>query len=435
MRLVLLSVVLVLMVVLEALHAGLPVDVGARAALVFGFLLLAGFILGEMTARIAVPRITGYLLAGMLCGPSLLGLVDRPVIEHLRLVDDLALTLIALTAGGELRASRLRARARSIASITVVQTVVVFALTGAALWLLRPLVDLGPELDATRYLVVVAVLALIATATSPSTAVAVIVEARARGPITDTVLGTTVLKDIVVLVGFSLVMSLGMSAFEVSSGARVSSVGWALLEILLSLGTGAVFGGLMILYLRFIQRQKVLFVLAASFLIISVSENFHLDKLLVAVVAGFCVSNFSLQGERFQEGLERAAAPTFLVFFCLAGAGLDLSVLASIWWVALIYVALRAAGTWGGTLLGTRLARDPAPVRRLAWTGFIGQAGVSLGLAIVVHKTFPDVGPIVSNLVVGAIVLNQLAGPVAFRLALNRANETRDEPRGKGQGR
>ncbi len=427
MRLLLVSLFFLVMVALGGLHSGIPEDLGSRAALVFGFLMLSGFVVGELAAKRQVPRITGYLLAGMACGPSLLALVDREVIEHLRLVDDLALALIAFTAGAELKISRLRARVRSIASVTLVQTALVFVATGLVLWLLRPLLVFCQGLAGAQVLSVIAVLALIATATSPSTAVAVIIEARSKGDITDTVLGTTVVKDIIVLVGFSLVMSLALPLFSQPDAAQVSPVGGVLLEVPLSLGMGAAFGVLMILYLRFVGKQRMLFIVACAFLSIHLSRTFHLDHLLVAVAAGFAVSNFSRQGKSFLSGLESAAGPVFLIFFCLAGAGLNLAVFLSVWHVALIFIALRGLFTYVGTAAGSALAGDPPAVRRLAWTGFIGQAGVSLGLATLARKSLGDPGAYIADLIVGAIVINQLIGPVAFRWALLRSGEGKKE--------
>lgn len=415
-----------LMVAVQAVGGGLAggASLPARAALVFGFLLLQGFLVGEILARWSIPRISGYLVVGMIAGPSVLGVVDSAVIGHMRLIDDLALALIAFTAGAELRTSRLRARARSILSITLTQTLLVFIASAAALWFLRARLDLFPGLSQIQFLALISILGLVATATSPSTAVAVIVEARARGDITDTVLGCTVLKDIVVLVGFSFVFALGVPLFSSSAADVAAHSMWtALLDVALSLVAGALFGLLMILYLRFVRREKILFVLAAAFLTISLARTFQLDHLLLSVCAGFVVGNFSRHGQSLLEGLEGAGAPVFLIFFCLAGAGLDLSVFSTLWPVALVYVAVRGVSTWASTGLGALLARDRGPTLKLGWTGFIGQAGVSLGLAAVVKKAIPGVGATVSDLVVGAIVINQLVGPLLFRWALLRSGE------------
>jgi Kef-type K+ transport system membrane component KefB len=429
-RIVLLGLLFALMVAVQAVGGSAVgdnyanYDVASRAALAFGFLLLFGFLVGEILARWSIPRINGYLLVGMIAGPSLLAVVDTAVIEHMRLIDDLALALIAFTAGAELRISRLRTRASSIISITLTQTIVVFLACAAALWILRAGLGLFPGLSEIQFLAVISILGLIATATSPATAVAVIVEARAKGDITDTVLGTTVFKDIVVLVGFSIFFALGLPLFSSSIEAAVThSALRAMFDVSLSLVVGALFGLLMILYLRVVRREKILFVLAAAFLTVSLSRTFHLDHLLLAVCAGFVVGNFSRHGQNLLEGLEGAGAPVFLIFFCLAGAGLDLSVLRTLWPVVLIYVVVRGVSTWAATGLGTMIAADRGPQRRLVWTGFIGQAGVSLGLAAIIRKSIPGIGMMISDLIVGGIVINQLVGPLLFRWALLRSGE------------
>lgn len=427
MRLVLVAALLVIMVGLQELHAHFPSDLGSRAALAFGFLLLCGFLLGEILARF-VPRITGYLFAGMICGPHVLGLVGADVVSHLALVNELALVLIALTAGGELEMGRLRARIKAIVSIGLFQTGIVFVVSAGGLWLLQDWIGLLSGLNGTQVISVVALLGIIATATSPSTAVAVILEARSKGPMTETVLGVTVLKDILVLAGFSLVLALAMPQFATNpqAASHQAGLGFLMLEVLLSLLAGGVFGALMIAYLRFVGRQTVLFVVGSAFLLISLSGAFGLDVLLVAVAAGFAVRNFSKQGVPFLQGLERAAGPIFLIFFCLAGAGLDLGVLASLWHVALFYICLRTSSTWVGTWLGAALVKDDPGVRNHAWTGFIGQAGVSLGLAALLRARLPGIGPAIADLIVGGIVVNQVLGPVVFRWALRRVGEARE---------
>ncbi len=427
MRGLLIALILLLMLALQQVHAHFPSDLASRSALVLGFLLLAGFLLGELTARISVPRITGYLLAGVACGPYALGMVDAEVVEHLRLVDKLALALIAFTAGAELRYASLRARIKAILSVTLVQTIVVFSITAGALYLLRTHLSLFDGVSGGMALAVALVLGLIATAKSPATTVAVIVETRAKGPVTDAVLGITVIKDIVVLVGFSLLMGLVVPALSQQPHAvptpGMPTPAGVMLEVLLSLPVGAVLGLLMIGYFRYVNRQNLLFVVAAAFLLISVCEAFHLDPLLVAVVAGFVLSNFSSQGEVFLNGLKGAAGPVFLIFFSLAGAGLNLGLLSSLWPMVLIYLLLRTGSMWLGTWLGAVVAGEGEGLRRFAWTGFLGQAGVSLGLALLVRAQFPNVGAAVADLVVGAIVVNQIVGPVAFRWALVRLGE------------
>ena len=424
MRAIVLAFVVGLMLALQALGEGSLGDIGARAVLIFGFLLLVGFLLGEMLAPYGLPRVTGYLLAGMATGPSALGIVDTDVVEHLGLIDELALALIAFTAGAELKIKRLRARARTIVTTTIVQSVVVFFGATAVAWLATPLFPFTAGLGGIETFCVAAVFGLIATATSPATTVAVIVESRAQGPLTDTVLGTVMLKDIVVLVSWSVLLSFVGPTLS-SEPTRGDSAGLlvVLAEVLLSLPVGAAIGGLMILYLRYVGSDLVVFVLAAGFLLISLSHAFHLDSLLVAMAAGFTVSNVSDRSREFIAGLERASGPVFLVFFCLAGASLDLAVLLRSAHLVALLVASRVLFTWAGTALGVIASRDDAKIRRHAWTGFIGQAGLSLGLAAVIRSAFGELGTPIADLIVGGIVINQIVGPIIFRRALLRGGE------------
>ena len=424
MRLVLLGLLLVLMVVFQALHTSLPENVGPRAALAFGFLLLFGFTLGEIVSRWTVPRITGYLLAGMTCGPYLVGLVDLAVVDHLELVNELALCLIAFTAGGELKINRLKARLRTIGIITIVQTLFVFLAMSLILVALRPWLFLFQTLESDKYIAIIIILSLIATAKSPSTAVAVIVEARSQGPITDIVLGTTVLKDIVVLICFSLVMSFTLPVFGAQTDATIPTIGGEFIKVVISLPVGIIFGLFMSLYFRFVGKQNMLFILASAFILISLSAALYLDSLLVATATGFTASNFSRQGNSFLFSLEQASTPVFLIFFCLAGASPNLSVLISVWHVALLYVLFRILFIYLGTAAGAKLAAESKKVRNLSWTGFIGQAGVSLGLVTLAkQKLPPEIGSYIFDLVVGIIIINQILGPILFRWALLRTGE------------
>ncbi|RLB59264.1 MAG: hypothetical protein DRI34_02430 [Deltaproteobacteria bacterium] len=415
MRLVLLGILLGLMATILALSGQQPQPLAARSALVLGFLLLSGFLVGELLVPARLPRISGYLLAGMLYGPALLGIIDRPVLDSLSLINELALVLIAYTAGAELEAGNLLGRLRGILAITLVQSLLVFLAVGLAFWLLAGPLGLRPAPGP----VLVAFIALVATAKSPATTVAVIVEMRARGPLTDTVLGCTVIKDILVLVGFSLLMTLGLPR----AGGEAAGVTAALRVVGLSLGLGLLCGLVMIGLLRLLRGNYLLFVLACALVTVHLAHTLHLNDLLLAVTAGFVVSNFSPSGGVFRRGLEGAGAPVFLVFFCLAGAALDLTRLAAFWPAVLLFVLVRGGAIWAGTWLGAAAAGEGSALRHLAWPGFIGQAGVSLGLAATVRAAAGPAGALVADLVVGAVVVNQVIGPVLFRWALVRSGE------------
>ncbi|HVS62318.1 MAG TPA: cation:proton antiporter [Thermoanaerobaculia bacterium] len=399
--------------------------------MIFGFAVLAGHFSGRLLAVLTLPRITGYLLAGVVLGPFAFGVVDLEIRDRLQMINQIALGLIALTAGGELRIAELRPRLRAIGWVTVLQTAVVFGVMVAALLLLDRSLELTLTAGATsaEVLAMALILGLIGVANSPASTVAVINEARARGPLTTLALGVTVVKDVVVVVLIAVTLALvgAMVDPESALGARVLLE--VLAEIGLSLGLGVVTGAVIILYLRKVQHDVALFVLAAVLVAIDGSRRIehlsgiHVHVLLIAMTAGFVVENFSAGGERLIRGIERSSLPIYVVFFTLSGVGLDLLSLRSLWALTLALAVLRTLLLMGTTWAGCWLAADPPQVRRWGFAPFVAQAGISLGLAELVAIRYPGWGDQVKTVVLAMIAIHQLIGPVLFKIALRVTGE------------
>jgi Kef-type K+ transport system membrane component KefB len=151
------------------------------------------------------------------------------------------------------------------------------------------------------------------------------------------------------------------------------------------------------------------------------------ETLLALLVMGFVTENLSRpdDGAALRHTVERSAAPVFVVFFALAGAGIALPEVAENWPLVLPIVAVRAAAVWGGSWLGARWARAEPVERRYVWMGLISQAGVAIGLASVVGNTYPGPGTQLQAIFLATLAVNQIAGPVLFRQALARAGELR----------
>ena len=124
------------------------------------------------------------------------------------------------------------------------------------------------------------------------------------------------------------------------------------------------------------------------------------------------------------EQLERMALPVYVLFFCLAGASLDLDALWVTWPLAIFLVLVRAAGIFSATWLAGIVNRDPPRHRQVAWLAYLTQAGVAIGLANLAEKQFPAIGTILTTLVLAVISINQVVGPITFKISLNMAGET-----------
>jgi Kef-type K+ transport system membrane component KefB len=145
-------------------------------------------------------------------------------------------------------------------------------------------------------------------------------------------------------------------------------------------------------------------------------------------VAGFIVRNMSQQGHRFLKYIEQTGSIVYVVFFAIAGADLDLPLLRALWPVALLLAGTRALVTWVAARTASRLARDSALLTRWAWSGLVSQAGLTLGLTVIIAREFPNVGTPFRALGIAAVALNEMIGPVIFKFALDRTGETSRAP-------
>ncbi len=400
-----------------------PAHHRTTATVLLGFILLGAYIAGAAAAGFSLPRVTGYVLLGIVVGPYALGIFTEELVESLRTIDELALALIALTAGGELKLKELRRAMRSIVGVSL--GIVGFVIIGFLILVLavKPLV---PALASTSWGLTVAealLLAIWAANSSPDATIAVINESGAEGELTDTILGVTIFKDVVVIVLFAIALSVagplaGEAAFD---PALIGTVAW---EVGGAFLVGGVLGWAFSVYLGRSPGQTVLVTLLFAYLLVLVAHAAHVELLLAAVGAGFVIENFSEAGDRFINDIEANSLVVFAIFFALAGAALDLGTVAAYWSFALVIVLVRGGLTWAGATVGARVTDSPAPVVRLGWMGLISQAGVTLGLSLLVAREFPTWGTQFVAITTAVIIVHLLVGPVLLKVALGRAGET-----------
>jgi Kef-type K+ transport system membrane component KefB len=401
-----------------------PGEPGAVAAMLLGFTVLTSYVAGDVAAAIGLPRLTGYVLAGILVGPSVLGVLSPASVEDLRTVDHIALALIALTAGGELRLGELRGRLRSITAVALGVVLVVLAGMTALVLLARPLVPGLAGEPVTVALGAAVMLGIWSANSSPDATIAVINEVRAEGPLTETVLGVTILKDVIVIMAFGAALSLVKPLVEPGAAFRPGMVGTVAWDVLGGIGVGLLAGLLFSVYLGRAGTRTVLGTLAFAFLLTLLADAIHVELLLAAVAAGFAIENFSPAGDALIRGVEANALVVFALFFALAGAMLDMGSLWRFGPLAAVVVAARAGLTWAGARLGARVGGTAPAVGRAVWLGLVSQAGVTLGLSLIIGRELPGLGQTFVNVTGAVIVVHLLLGPVLLKLALQRAGET-----------
>ncbi len=394
---------------------------GHGVTLGFGFLLVAALLAGRVVAPLGLPRLTGYLACGVLFGPDLLGLVTRPMVASLRLINGVAIGLIALTAGGELDLRRLRPRMRVIAWITAVSFTCT-ALAGAAVARILPLPFLAGEPASTRWLAVAALGVLVASL-SPAVVLALLDETASAGPVSETSLGVVVLSDLVVIVVFTALQAAG-SEGSPTAGWNPTGATLIAMELLGSVAVGAAVAVAVAGWQRYVGRHLALVLLAVCVVAAEVGSRIYLDPLVICLTAGVLLENvLGLRGHEIARSLAPASLPVYAVFFALAGAQLALGALGRLWPFAIALVAARTVALMASARLAARFVGAEASVVSWVPVVLIPQAGVSIGLAALLARAFPRWGPAAQTLMLAVVTINQVVGPLLARYALKRADE------------
>jgi Kef-type K+ transport system membrane component KefB len=421
--------VIILALLLGGVQLVLPLGTrgyGGQWLLTFGFLILAADTVGGLAHTLRLPRIVGYLLAGVLVGPSVLGTVSSEAVEQLAPVSALAIALIAFLAGAELRWSELRDHGITILKILAAEMSLTLVSVTALLMLLRERVPFLAGTDATSAMGLSLLFGVIAVVHSPAVTMALLTETKARGPVARTTLGVVLLSDVAVILLFSGVLSLARSVVPAGPGEVAgTSLGLLVWEIAGALLVGAVFGVGVALYLKFVRRELFLFAIVVAFLGAEVARLTHVETLLMLLAAGFAAENTSPRegGDALREAMERSAAPVFVVFFALAGASMALAQLPALWTLVIPIVVVRLLAIWGGSWLGSRWGGASRVERRFVWLGLVSQAGVAIGLATIAAEAYPARGPQIQTLFLAVMAVNQTLGPILFRYALDRSGE------------
>lgn len=418
----------ILALLFGAMQLVLPLGAGAHGSqwlLTFGFLILAAYSVGELAVIVRLPKITGYLAAGVLFGPSVFNTVTTDAIGELRPVSSLAIALIAYLAGAELRWNEVRQRGVTIAKILTAEIVLGFVALSAVLVALGDRLPFLEGTSGSSRLAFAVLFGAIAVVHSPAVVMALLSETRAGGPIARTTLGVVLVSDVVVVVLFSAVLAV-VRAVVPLTGANVEglSLGVIVWELAGAVFVGALLGAAVAAYLRFVKHELVLFAIVVAFFGMVIAQLAHVETLLALLTAGFVTENFSRHddGEAIRHAMERSAAPVFVVFFALAGAEMELTQVAAVWPLLVPIIAVRTGALWLGTRAGVRWARAPREARRV-WMGLVPQAGVAIGLAAAVAQAYPVRGAQIRTLFLAVIAINQVIGPILFRFALNRSGE------------
>jgi NhaP-type Na+/H+ or K+/H+ antiporter len=395
--------------------------VGSGAALAFGFVLLAALQAGTLAGGIRMPRLTGYLVCGFVAGPSMLNLVTGSMVNDLKLVNGVAIGLIALSAGGELNFKKLRGRLASIAATGGFALLVAMVSITLATLALSSFLPFMNGMTIVQRLVVAITIGVSFSALSPTVTLALISETGSAGPISETSLGIVVLADLLIVLSFAAVKGLANATFEAAGGGGLAEL---MIHIFGSIAVGLVLGLVFLLYLKKVNQRVALFVFGVCFLCAEAGTRLHLDPLLMCLTAGLFLENLTdIEGSKLVHEIEPAAMPVFAVFFAVAGAGLHWDVFKVVAPIALALAAIRGGALFLGGRIGMAVGKVPQAQRPFLHFALYSQSGVAIGLAILIKTHFAGWGEGAGDCMLGAVMVNEMIGPVLFKSALTRSGE------------
>jgi Kef-type K+ transport system membrane component KefB len=393
---------------------------GSGAALAFGFLLIASLQIAKFADQVRFPHLTAYLLCGLFFGPQGLGFVSEAMVNDLALIKGTAVGLIALLAGCELNFRRLRPILRAITAISAITIGLCISMLWVLFLWITTLLPVTQGYSFMERAGIALVGANVLAAFSPSVVIGVIRETRASGPLSQLCISIVVLADLAMVVTFSISSSLART----SSSPAAAGMGVLFEHIFGSILIGLVIGGVLVLYVRRVHARTGLVVFALLFIVAEAGRVFHLDPLLVGLTAGLLLENASdVSGDEIVRVTEPVTLPTFVIFFAVVGAEIQLAAFLHVAPFAIVAALVRAFGVFVGSKIGSRIGGIDPALTNLVPLGLLPQAGVAIALAVLVLNDFEPWGRIVGTVLLGSIVVNELVGPVVFRAALAKAGE------------
>jgi len=383
----------------------------AYALMVVGLFLLAGFAAHTLGRRVHIPRVTLLLIMGFLASPSVLNLISEEASQWFPLAARLALSIVGFQLGERFLGKKLKETGTTVLSVSLAEVV------GAAVTVFTVLLLCGFSMPMAL------LLASVAPASAPAATLDVIREAKSKGPLTDTVLGVVAIDDAWGVILFSMLFVVAQMTTGQGASATIllhgvwEVVGGILLGMLLGLPmswlTGRVRPG----------ELTLLETLGFVFLCSGLAIHLELSHILACMAMGAMVSNLAKHHERPFHTIEGIEQPFLIVFFLLAGFDFDINQLWTVGLVGLAYVLARSLGLIGGGFVGGAVAKARRKVRTHTGWCLLPQAGVALGLALIVSERYPQIGPQVLSIIVATTIIFEIVGPLITRFALHHAGE------------
>ncbi|AKL96854.1 transporter, CPA2 family [Clostridium aceticum] len=383
-----------------------------NAPLYVGIILLIGLVGGKAASKINLPSVTGYILFGLLLGPSFTNIITKETIKSLQFVNELALGILALSIGAELHRLVFKKFGKTLLLVSLGDELVTFC----SVFLFTYLLGLQLQLAI--------VLGILAMTVSPSGVFSIVKEYKTKGEFTKNLLALVAIDNLICIFVFGIVTAILQGIGNVDIGGTTLFI-LLITEISLAIILG-ILGGLAVSYMikkKTNNNKFLVFLLGLILLNIGIANHFNLSALLINMVKGATIVNLTNKKLVLSSTLERVELPIFVLFLTLAGAKLDLSILGSVGIVGIGYIGGRLLGKIGGSFIFSNFTSLDMQIKKNIGMALTPQAGVAIGLSIIAEQKLPASGGIITGILLTGVIFFEIVGPLMLKQALKNTGE------------
>ena len=378
-----------------------------------------GFIFGKLAKSVKLPSVSGYLIAGLFLGPSFFNFVTPVESRSLEVISEITLSFIAFGIGSEFMMKDIVKMGKKITVITLLEVIGAISIVFLVMFVIFKQ-DLAFSL----------VIASMSAATAPAATIMVIRQYRAYGPVTKTILPVVALDDVFGIMAFGIALSIAKILNSDTNASLIRLISIPIIEILGSLLLGLVLGLILSVITKKVdpkdelQMKTILFVGLAT----GLSMTLKLSPLLTNIMMGATLANFRVYANRSFSAVNDFVPIFYILFFTLAGASLNISILYQVGWIGAFYIAARATGKILGAFFGAKIVKAEPQIQKYLGFALLPQGGISIGLSVIVMQELPQYAVLMTTIIMASVLFYETLGPIFAKIAISKSGEIEMAP-------
>lgn len=377
-------------------------------------LIFAGVVGGRIANKFGLPNVSGYIIGGLIMGPSLFNVIASGEGGDFNIINDIALAAIAFSIGSEFLLEDVKKMGKDVIVLTFAEVIGAVVLVFVAMYYIFD-----------QPMAFSLVIASMSAATAPAGLMLVIRELKADGPLIRTMLPVVAIDDALGIMVFGVSLSVAKILSGTGDVTLSSMLLAPLYEIVGSLVLGLIIGLVLVYFANRSKGRDELLIIVVGFILLAtgLSNQIGVSPLLTCMMQGAVVMNMMKNSKRVFNLIGDITPPINILFFTLAGASLDLSILSQVGLIGLGYICARAAGKIIGATLGAKALKLDETIVKYLGMSLLTQGGISIGLSMIVSKELPEYSDSIITVILFSVLIYEILGPILAKIAIQKAGE------------